>query len=127
MPEWNVEPTPTFDRKHEKYSNKRRLKLALQAVMANFCFLQDYLENNIGQIYDLHGKSWLKPEPMGIYRISEKGGHGSNLPATRLYFYPEIENKTIHLLTIGDKNTQPQDIQFCKEQVKNLRKGREHG
>ena len=59
--------------------------------------------------------------PEGIYSIDQRRkGSAGNLAETRLYVYPEVEVTILHLLTIGDKNTQKDDVQFCKECVQSL-------
>jgi hypothetical protein len=57
---------------------------------------------------------WLHNEPHGVKAITENGKGGS-LKAARLYFFPNKEERTIELLTIGDKNTQSDDIKFCND------------
>jgi hypothetical protein len=43
------------------------------------------------------------------------------LAATRLYVYPDVEAETLYLLTLGDKSTQADDIQDCKQFVKQIK------
>jgi hypothetical protein len=45
-----------------------------------------------------------------------------NWPKPGFTFYPDVDTKTLYLLAIGDKNTQHEDVQFCKECVTELRK-----
>ncbi len=51
--------------------------------------------------------------------IDQKGFCG-NLQETRLYIYTVDATQTVHLITLGDKNEQHSDIEFCKEFVKSL-------
>lgn len=63
-------------------------------------------------------------EPRGVLALDQKGG-GKNLAQTRLYLYPDPENETIFLITLGGKDTQPDDLQLCGEFVAKLREEKE--
>jgi hypothetical protein len=52
-----------------------------------------------------------RSEPCGAYAVDQKGG-GTGLKVTRLYIYPHKTTKTLHLITLGDKDTQESDIVF---------------
>jgi len=62
---------------------------------------------------------YLHPETMGVIAIDQRGFSG-NLKETRLYVYPVDETKTVHLITIGNKDEQHSDIEFCKEFVNSI-------
>jgi hypothetical protein len=62
---------------------------------------------------------YLHPEPMGCIAIDQKG-FGGNLQETRLYTFAEEQSKTIHLITIGNKDTQHSDIELAKDFIKSL-------
>lgn len=40
---------------------------------------------------------------------------------TRLYTYSDLKSHALHLLCIGDKESQGKDIQFAKQQVERIR------
>lgn len=61
---------------------------------------------------------FLHKEPMGIRAVVQTGPR--NLKPTRLYIYPDEGRKVIYTITLGDKNTQQEDIQFSKEFVSSL-------
>ena len=65
---------------------------------------------------------FIHPEPCGVLAFDQKGG-GPNLAQTRLYVYPNATTEILHLITLGDKNSQRDDIQNCKAFVAELRKG----
>ena len=52
---------------------------------------------------------FLHPEPHGMVAIDQRGGVG-RLQETRLYCYVQADLRTLHLLGIGDKSSQPADI-----------------
>jgi hypothetical protein len=94
------------------YAKKRPDELA--AVMRN---LERYLAMlNASKSAKCVQAGYLHSEPMGVLAIDQKG-FGPNLRETRLYTYAVDETKTVHLITIGDKDEQHSDIEFCKEYV----------
>ena len=52
---------------------------------------------------------FLHPEPHGMVAVDQRGGVG-RLQETRLYCYAQADLRTLHLLGIGDKSSQPADI-----------------
>ena len=60
---------------------------------------------------------FLHKEPKGIKAVDQRGPGGRSLKQVRLYLYPHRETKTVHVLTIGDKKTQPKDIEQSKNFV----------
>jgi len=57
---------------------------------------------------------------MGVVALDQKGGGGS-LQETRMYIFADDETKKVYLITIGDKNEQHSDIEYCKNFVIGLR------
>jgi len=52
---------------------------------------------------------FLHPEPHGMVALDQRGG-GGYLQETRLYCYAHTGSRTVHLLGIGDKSSQPADL-----------------
>ena len=52
---------------------------------------------------------FLHPEPHGMVALDQRGG-GGRLQETRLYCYVHTGSRTVHLLGIGDKSSQPADL-----------------
>lgn len=101
----------TYNKKH---------KNELTAVVSN---LHDYQQTlkALGSPQYITGK-YVHKEPKGIKALDESGERKlKNLQATRLYVYPDVENKVLHLLMIGSKNTQKKNIKLCVEIVKEIR------
>lgn len=67
---------------------------------------------------------FVHPEPAGVLAIDQKGG-GQGLKETRLYIFPDVTEKVVYLLTIGEKSDQGADIAKCKKFVEDLRNERE--
>ncbi|MGA8659219.1 MAG: hypothetical protein WB586_24075 [Chthoniobacterales bacterium] len=62
---------------------------------------------------------FIHPEGRGIVALTQQGFKPKQ-PPTRLYLYPAQDSKTVYLITIGDKDTQSQDIQDCNEFIRTL-------
>lgn len=92
--------------------------------MANLKSLENIL--NYGKRINEIKFGWLHKETRGILAITEKGGHQeiklSKIKAGRLYIYPDEEKKILYLLTIGDKNSQENDIKECVSLLNKLGK-----
>lgn len=115
MEEWALEPTDTYQRRVEYYEKKHPHELA--AVMGN---LDTYFKTLTKLNNPLQIKAgFIHHASDGIKEIDQKGGRQKvKLQQTRLYVFPDTSNKTLYLLTIGDKNTQRDDINFCRKYVR---------
>lgn len=65
-------------------------------------------------------RGFIHPEPMGVLAI-DQSGPGAHLKEFRLYVYPDEDNGILHVITLGDKNSQRGDIILCKNFVEELR------
>lgn len=114
MEDWSLEETNVYQRRYAEYEKKHPNELI--AVLDN---LDTYLKTlrNLGHPLNIQG-GFIHKEPKGIKAIDQKGGGQKvKLQQTRLYIFPDINTKTIHLLTIGDKTSQKEDIKLCIEYV----------
>ncbi len=114
---WEIIPYDQYQRSHKKYVKKN--SNVLTALLNNLDTFIELLNSNIPLIQIRFG--WLHSEPKGVLAITEKGGHGKALKASRLYCYPDKINKILYLITIGDKNSQKNDIKLCTQFIKQLR------
>jgi len=118
MTDWDYAPYDRYNRQLKHYDKKHKNELV--AILENLGKYTRALRVT-GSPQHITGK-YIHKEPMGIKGIDESGERKiKNLQTTRLYVYPEVETKTLHLLIIGPKKTQPKDIKFCKEIVKQIR------
>lgn len=108
--------TNRFEARAKTYAKKH--KNELNAVINNLARLERLL--NEGKPLRPPPCGFLKDEGGGVMRISEAGG-GGNLAATRLYIYVVEVAEVIYLLSLGDKNTQQEDITECKDLVRQIR------
>ena len=114
-PMWQLEPLPSFDRASKHYLKKHPRELA--ALKVN-------LKRYVAMLNDVPNAQavqagFLHPEPKGVKAVDQRGG-GAGLQETRLYTYADDRTKTLFLITIGNKQEQPADIQFCQEFVSQL-------
>ncbi len=112
---WKQEPSAEFERRLKKFAKKHRneLKAVLRNLERYFAALDEGT-----QPAQVQG-GFIHHEPDGVIALDQKGG-GPNLAQTRLYVYPHVPSSTLHLLTLGGKDTQHDDIQFCKRVAKAL-------
>ena len=121
---WTLQNLEDFDRQSKWYEKKHSNELA--AVRNNLKTFFDGLciGGKIPNLMAAH--RFLHREQAGVIAIDQKGGP-KNLAQTRLYVYPDETTKTLYLITIGDKNNQPDDVQFSKEFVLSLREAQADG
>lgn len=102
---WELQPTDQYERDLRWYQKKRPRELA--AILSN---LQRYLNQlNAAPNAASVMAGYLHPKQNGVVAVDQKGG-GGNLQETRLYAYAEDVGKVLHLITIGNKGTQPGDV-----------------
>ena len=121
MDEWEQDRLESFERRFKWHAKKRPKEL--EATLKNLEKLFGGLQAGIGirQLMAMH--RFLHPEQAGVIAVDQKGG-ARNLAETRLYVFADEVDKVLYLITIGDKRTQADDVQFCKEFVDDLRKRR---
>jgi hypothetical protein len=113
---WQIEPTTGWEKDQKHYSKKRPNELA--AVMRN---LDRYVKLlNVSKNSKAVQAGYLHPEQSGILAIDQRGG-GGNLQETRLYTYAIDDTKTVYLIAIGDKDSQHDDVEYCKNFSNTLR------
>jgi hypothetical protein len=112
---WKIEPSLQWQKDQKYYDKKRPNELA--AALRN---LQRYLGLlNVSKNSKCAEAGYLHKEPGGVLAIDQKGFSG-NLQETRLYTFAVDSTKTVHLITIGDKETQHSDIEYSKKFAKQL-------
>jgi hypothetical protein len=117
---WTISiATDEYERRRRRFDKKRWNEL--EAMDANLAIYFAALNagSNPQQIPKIH--TFVHTEPQGVFAIAQgKKRSGGNLAQTRLYVYPDPDQLVLHLLTMGAKDTQHDDIQFCKECVTEL-------
>jgi hypothetical protein len=112
---WTLSACADYVKRRDRWPKKYRREFA--AVHDNLDTLHGTLNEGVHseqtkrQFGFLHSKY-----PTGILSIDQKGG-GAGLKQTRLYLYPDDDEKCLYLLTMGGKDSQSEDVKFCKEWV----------
>jgi hypothetical protein len=121
---WKLQNLEDYDRQIKWCSKKRPKELA--ATIRNLTRFFDALCAG-GKVQNLVAANrFLHPEQAGVIAVDQKGG-ARNLAEMRLYTYPDDTTETLYLITIGDKNTQTDDVRFSKESVVALREAQTDG
>lgn len=84
--------------------------------------------DNLGQVVELLGRfggvkgfqiGWFRSEGQGVYRIGQTAV--KHAKETRLYVFLNEAERRIHVLTIGGKDSQSEDIRRCHAVARNLK------
>ncbi len=117
MIDWALVESSFFASKFKRFKKKHCLEA--KAVLNN---LDTYLTAlQAGAKAVLIQAGFIHREPQGVVAIDQKGAQGKP-KQTRLYVYVVEMNNTLHLITIGDKNSQQRDLADCRKYVTALRK-----
>lgn len=118
-PMWTIETTTQWEKDQKWYEKKRPDELA--AVLRN---LKRYLALlNCSKNSKCAEAGYLHKEPADVVAVDQRGG-GGNLEETRLYTYASDQTHHLYLITIGNKQYQYSDIEYCKAFVHSLSVGR---
>ena len=110
---WSLRPLPGFAQRLDKF--KKKWEHELMNVLDNLdtCFKSLQAGTKPMQIKQL---GFAQSEPFGLIAINQKGkGKGSKLKPFWAYVYPDEASQILHIITLGDKDSQHEDI---KESVK---------
>ncbi len=121
---WGLAKAEGFENSYKKFSRKHGAEAS--AVMANletaFAILNE--TNNVQAVRELN---FARKEPDGILALDSRGAKrkrtGTKLKATRLYVYAAEIDSTLHLLRVGDKDSQAQDLKTCRKMVRKIKQG----
>jgi len=120
---WEIKESDFFERKLIRFrkNNKGLDELLFDNLDTCFNALQ------AGSLPVNIKAGFIHREPDGVKAIDQKGqrkpGMGKPKEA-RLYFFPDTDTNTLHLITVGDKNSQKADITDCIDFVKDLKKNK---
>lgn len=116
---WQLQPTVQYERKIGRLIKKRPLEA--KAVLEN---LNTYFETLkvVGNPLMLKF-GFIHTEGMGAIAIDQKGGGGGKLKQIRLYVFAEEATFLVHLITVGDKTSQKEDVKECHKYISDLKKG----
>ncbi len=110
---WEDKVSDEFERRLKRYGKDRPRETKF--VLGNLESFREAL--NAGARSQDVRAGFIHPEPGGILAITERGA-GKNAIPLRLYVYPDDDAQCLYLITLGDKKSQTDDIQFCKKSLK---------
>ena len=114
---WAYAPCEEYERQLRKWPKK--YKRELMAMLHN---LETFFKALHGGQKPCQAKfGFIHPEPCGALGIDQKGA-GASAKESRLYIYPDEVHECLRLITLGDKDSQTEDIQTCKHFIEALRK-----
>ena len=117
MTDWHIEALDTYDRAHKHYEKKQPQELI--AVLDN---LDRYFKTVMRGVHpQFVVAGYIHDEGKGVRAIDQWGGAKGKLRQTRLYVYPDVEAKTLYLITIGDKDSQKEDVKLSADFVVQLK------
>jgi putative component of toxin-antitoxin plasmid stabilization module len=116
--EWSIDLGGLFHRKRFKDIEKKH-SLEHASCLRNLFQVLEFL--NAGKCIQEVSYGFFRSEGCGVYRIGQTGVKAGK--ETRLYVFPNEEEKIMHVLCIGLKETQKNDIAECHKVAKTLRKG----
>jgi putative component of toxin-antitoxin plasmid stabilization module len=96
--------------KHFRKKHRREFVSCFVNLQKVQVFLSEGI--SIGQV----GVGFLRSEGDGLWRVGQSQVRYAK--ESRLYFYAEEETRTLHLLGIGTKETQEDDIREAKEAIR---------
>lgn len=113
---WEIEATDRFARRRKKYERGNSAEIA--AMLDN---LDTYLSslNQGGRPMQMFRHRFVHNERRGVHAIDPSPLKRGYL-ALRLYVFPDERDSTLHLITLGDKQSQARDVQECVEYVEEL-------
>ncbi len=119
---WVTETSDQYERRHKRYTKKE--PNVLKAILNN---LDTYFKAlQFGVLPQKIQFGFIHAEPHGVKAIDQKGGEGK-LAQGRLYVYPDADAEVLYLITLGDKDSQDEDIQYCNQFIRQLREEKTRG
>lgn len=122
MLKWTLTITDKYERMYKRYEKKS--PKIINALANNLDTYFRTLED-LGSPQNITSK-FVHREQGGVKAIDQSGSE-EKLKETRLYIYPDTTKKILHLITIGDKGSQPADVKLCSSYVKKINKTKEEG
>ena len=120
---WVIRETELFARKFERFKKKNKKTGLSELLLNNLDTYTNALQ--CGAHPQNINAGFIHHEPGGVKAIDQKGSR-KNVSGTpkecRLYVFPDVDNKVLYLITVGDKNSQQIDIKDCERFLSGLNK-----
>lgn len=119
---WNAKKDYAEENRFKHYAKKHPREVA--SCFANLNRAIELLDGGM-TLDQLATMRFFSSEGGGLFRIGQTGIQHAH--ETRLYVYVTIVQEEMQILTIGDKSTQQQDINRCKDAIKDIAKKKGQG
>jgi hypothetical protein len=117
--EWKAVPGPNdLPSKFKRFSSNHEKEYV--SCFVNLYRIIRLLNSGIKLQIVISQCSFFRSEGNGLFRIGQSGVKAAK--ETRLYVYSDEEEKTIHILSIGTKETQQNDIISAKNTIKEIKR-----
>ncbi len=113
--EWQIDTNYANPGKFKKFSGAHCREFA--SLNANLDKIMRILKG--GQKVGGFRVNFFRSEGGDVYRIGQIGVPSAK--ESRLYVHPDEQNRVMYVLNIGDKDTQPRDVNESKDMVKAIR------
>ena len=113
--EWQIESAHASPGKFKKFSKKHREEYV--SMFANLEKIMNLLRN--GQKIGGFSVGFFRSEGEGVYRIGQTGV--ASAKESRLYVFPDEQNRIMHVLNVGDKDSQQEDVNEAKQAARNIK------
>lgn len=117
---WSAIYHRDLEKKLKKYLKRHRQE-TLNALDNLAAYLADL---NSGLKPQQIIRNYIRSEGRGV-RAADQSGPKHPTKLLRLYFYPDEQFQVLNVITIGDKDSQVDDVKFCHEFVDSLLEQRE--
>jgi hypothetical protein len=117
---WEIQKSSFFESRFRHFQKKHPEEA--KAVLNN---LDTYFKTLCAGVNPVNiAGSFIHQEPEGLKAIDQKGGKGKMLQS-RLYIFPDMVTKILHVISIGTKSDQSGDISECRDYIQPLKKKKE--
>ena len=113
--EWQIENAFASPGKFKKFSGKHPREY--ESVFTNLEKVMRLLR--CGHKLGSFQIGFFRPEGDGVYRIGQTGVPGAK--ESRLYIFPDEQNRVMYVLNIGDKDSQDMDINEAKRSANEIK------
>ncbi len=119
MENWSLRASEMYERRFKWFQKKHEPELRAMLVHLN-----DVVNAvNRGTRPALLKAGFIHNEKAGVIALDQKGDKSffkGKPTQTRLYVYADEDDRTWHLITIGDKGSQKEDVEFCVKYVETI-------
>lgn len=120
---WSLEVQDAVEKRFKRFEKKWQHEMT--NVMANLQELVEALNDGVWP-EQLKQLRFVRSEPQGLLAIDETGPNKGTKPVPfRLYVYPDESVQVLHVITLGNKDMQKDDLDEAQTFVIGLLRGKQ--